>query len=92
MNRDPTKRLGYLEDVNEIIRHPFFAEVDFHKLEQKLIEPPYKPSAEQMTLKEEELLTNNVELKEIQDEDKIDDIPVDKKVLINLNQNKFKDF
>lgn len=32
LDRDPWRRLGYKEDVNEIINHPFFKEVDFDKL------------------------------------------------------------
>jgi hypothetical protein len=32
LDRDPSKRLGYKEDVNEIVNHPFFKDVDFDAL------------------------------------------------------------
>jgi hypothetical protein len=38
------RRLGAgEEDANEIKRHPFFATVDWAKLEKMVIEPPFKP-------------------------------------------------
>jgi len=44
LNRDPNQRLGY-NGADEIKRHPFFAKnIDFQKLWQKKIQPPFKPS------------------------------------------------
>ena len=41
--RDPTKRLG-VNGAEEIKRHPFFDKhIDFVKLRQKRIQPPFKP-------------------------------------------------
>ena len=45
-----------------------------------------------MTLKDNEILENDPSLKDIKDEDTQDDIPEDKKLLIEINQIKFKDF
>lgn len=43
LNRDPTKRLG-VNGAEEIKRHPFFEKhIDFKKLLQKKIQPPFKP-------------------------------------------------
>lgn len=44
LNRDPSQRLG-VNGAEEIKRHPFFAQhIDFEKLLQKKIQPPFKPS------------------------------------------------
>lgn len=43
--------------------------MDFDKLQNKEIEPPYKPSAELLTLKDNELLEDDPDLKDIKDED-----------------------
>jgi hypothetical protein len=56
LDRNPANRIGAKGDVNEIINHPFFKDVDFDKLQKKLIEAPYKPSVEQMTLKDSEIM------------------------------------
>ena len=41
--KDKTKRLGGNGDVEEILSHPFFADLDIKKLLKKEIPPPYKP-------------------------------------------------
>ncbi|ESK90450.1 agc akt protein kinase [Moniliophthora roreri MCA 2997] len=44
LTRDPTRRLG-VNGAAEIRNHPFFANhIDFNKLAQKKIHPPFKPS------------------------------------------------
>jgi len=44
LNRDPSQRLGF-NGAEEIKRHPFFAQhIDFERLLQKKIQPPFKPS------------------------------------------------
>ena len=44
LNRDPSQRLG-VNGAEEIKRHPFFAQhIDFERLLQKKIQPPFKPS------------------------------------------------
>lgn len=48
--RDSTKRLGCgPQDGEEIIRHPFFAGIDFEKLLKKVYQPPFKPQVEGAT-------------------------------------------
>ena len=42
--------------MNEIISQPWFADIDFEALLRKEIVPPYKPDAEQMTIKENEII------------------------------------
>lgn len=43
LNRDPTKRLGSKDDVEDIKTHAFFATLNWDKLMKKEIDPPYKP-------------------------------------------------
>nr|VWO95105.1 Vinclozolin resistance protein [Ganoderma boninense] len=45
MERDPSKRLGNLaQGVNDVLAHPWFAEVDWKKLMRREIAAPYLPS------------------------------------------------
>ena len=43
LQRDPSDRLGSMEDKEPIKKHPFFI-YDFDKLEKGEVEPPYKPN------------------------------------------------
>ena len=36
----PKERLGYKEGAAEVMKHPFFKEIDFEDLRNKLIKPP----------------------------------------------------
>jgi len=41
--REPKKRLGSVNDVDELKSHPWFKDIDWDLLYQKKIEPPFKP-------------------------------------------------
>ena len=43
LEKDRRKRIGKEGDVQEILSHPFFADIDIEKLSKKEIEPPFKP-------------------------------------------------
>jgi hypothetical protein len=43
LTRDPAQRLG-VNGADEIKRHPFFEKIDWQRLAQKKIQPPFKPS------------------------------------------------
>ncbi|QIW95265.1 hypothetical protein AMS68_000783 [Peltaster fructicola] len=43
LNRNPAHRLGAKGDAEELMAHPFFNDVDWNKLSQKMISPPFKP-------------------------------------------------
>lgn len=43
LNRDPKKRLGSGEDVNDIRTHPFFSAINWEDMLAKKIDVPYKP-------------------------------------------------
>jgi len=49
LNRDPKKRLGSKDDVNDIKVHPFFKTVSWEKMMKKEIDPPYKPKVKAAT-------------------------------------------
>ena len=85
LDRNASTRLGSKGDVNDVIPHPWFSDMDFEALSRKEIVPPYKPDPEQMTLKEAEMVdmqTDKTHLKDIKTEDETDEISIDKKKLI----------
>ena len=43
LNRNPAHRLGARGDAEELMAHPFFADVDWNALSKKLVQPPFKP-------------------------------------------------
>jgi len=43
LNRNPNHRLGAKADADELMAHPFFADVDWVALEKKMLIPPFKP-------------------------------------------------
>ena len=43
LNRNPKHRLGANRDAQELIEHPFFADVDWDALGKKNLVPPFKP-------------------------------------------------
>lgn len=43
LNRSPEKRLGTLKGATEIKHHPFFDEINWHKVPLRLYTPPFKP-------------------------------------------------
>jgi len=49
LNRDPKKRLGSKDDVNDVKAHPFFKTLSWEKLMKKEIDPPYKPKTKSST-------------------------------------------
>lgn len=44
--KEPTLRLGAKYDATELRNHPFFATINWKKLETKKIDPPLKPHLE----------------------------------------------
>ena len=43
LNRNPAHRLGAKGDAEELMAHPFFADVDWNTLSKKMTQPPFKP-------------------------------------------------
>lgn len=43
LNKDMDKRLGVDEDVEEILDHPWFSDLDMDKILAKEVVPPFKP-------------------------------------------------
>lgn len=43
LEKDRTQRLGQKNDLDDILGHPWFADLDIKKLLEKKIEPPYVP-------------------------------------------------
>lgn len=50
LTRDPSKRLGSgIKDAEEIMSHPYFANISFEDLLNLRVEPPYKPELDSPT-------------------------------------------
>ena len=43
LQKSPSDRLASQDGLNEIKQHLFFRPIDWNLLEQRLIQPPYKP-------------------------------------------------
>jgi len=43
LEKDRKHRLGQKNDVEEVLGHPFFRDIDRDKLLKKQIPPPFKP-------------------------------------------------
>ncbi|RJE17232.1 serine threonine-protein kinase, partial [Aspergillus sclerotialis] len=43
LNRNPKHRLGAHGDAEELMQHPFFADIDWDALGKKNLVPPFKP-------------------------------------------------
>ncbi|KAK5940311.1 Serine/threonine-protein kinase [Knufia obscura] len=48
LNRNPKHRLGANRDADELVEHPFFADVDWQALGKKNLVPPFKPKLTSM--------------------------------------------
>jgi len=49
LNKDRKKRLGQEHDVEDIIKHPWFKDLDIEKLLKKQLPAPYIPKVEGKT-------------------------------------------
>ena len=43
LTKDKDMRLGCKNDAADILAHPFFAALDMHELEARIVDPPFRP-------------------------------------------------
>lgn len=84
LQKNPQDRLGSMEGLNEIKQHIFYKTIDWQLLEQRLIQPPYKPQ-----VSSDRDLTNIDELFTKEDVVLTPDSP---DTLARLQQNEFEGF
>lgn len=84
--RDPRKRIGYGDkDAEEIMSHPFFEWIDWEKLAERNVTPPYIPKVR----KQDDLRHIDPMFKE----EKVEDTPAEKKLrLSEKEKNHFNEF
>jgi len=44
LEKDRKQRIGNKNDVEEVLGHPFFKDINMEKLLNKEIDPPFKPN------------------------------------------------
>nr|CDJ87250.1 Serine threonine protein kinase-related and Protein kinase domain containing protein [Haemonchus contortus] len=88
LNKNPTKRLGCsLDDIAaelDVKEHPFFRRIDWHKIETRQVQPPFKPklrSSDDVSNFDTEFTHEVPRL-----------TPVDRLFLMNLDQSEFEGF
>jgi serum/glucocorticoid-regulated kinase 2 len=84
LNRNPAERCGSLDDVEDIKRHAFFADVDWDAMFRKEILPDFTPDVQQS---DPSALFENV----FTDERPVETLEV-ANTLVNNNQAAFQDF
>lgn len=74
LEKDRKQRLGQKKDVEEVIGHPFFKDLDIEKLLKKELVPPYIPKVEDLDeikvalkVQVEESVVTEEAMKKIQD-------------------------
>ena len=87
LEKDPKDRLGTNGEVEEIIKHPWFAEINFDDLLNKRLEPPFKPE-----LSEDQSDVSQFDDQFTTEEPMNSVIPQKNLELIRKRQNDFKDF
>lgn len=43
LNKEKSQRLGAVNDVDDILAHPWFADIDINKMLERKLKPPFKP-------------------------------------------------
>ena len=92
MDRDPEQRIGSTtEDSNDIINHPFFADIDWDALHHKTLTAPYIPDIRTF----EEPVAADIEQtveETIHKQDEAEALTDDKIAYIKENQGQFEGF
>lgn len=57
LDKNPKTRIGSKGGYKEVLAHPYFAGIDFKKVERKEYKSPFTPNPEVLTLKEKDLHT-----------------------------------
>ena len=105
LHRDQKKRLGSLNDADDIVNHPWFAGMDWEKLMAKQIVSPFQPDMDQIRNKKSDTIVHadkdiyagieeskEDKLVSLEEDERNDAIPLNQQKLIEKNKHKFKDF
>ena len=87
LEKDPMNRLGSKEGMTEVMRHPFFSDLNLDELVSKRLHPPFKPK-----LSEDVLDVSNFDSQFTSEEAINSVIPAQKLDQIRKNMEQFEDF
>jgi len=86
LNRSPESRLGSKSGLDEIMAHPFFANIDFNQVYERKLNSPFKPEVNN------KLDVGNFSSEFTDEEVDMSLIPKKNLEMVKKNQDKFKDF
>ena len=86
LEKNPKKRLGYKNGIEEIKKHPFFDKIDFKAVEERKLKAPFIPEVESDTD------VQNFDEEFTSEEVGMSYIPKKNMEMIKKNQGMFKDF
>ncbi|TNV84135.1 hypothetical protein FGO68_gene10905 [Halteria grandinella] len=86
LDRDRTTRLGAVSDAEEVLTHPFFADFDIQKLQQKILPAPFIPKLPDLEQLRE--MGGQLTFKDFQETI----IPTQKMELVNIKKDEFEEF
>jgi serum/glucocorticoid-regulated kinase 2 len=84
LDKNKKTRLG-VNGIDEIMKHPWFADLDLDALIAKKLEPPYKPDSNDDLAYFDQKLVNQTEMAESV-------VPAQQRQIINAGQHSFKGF
>ena len=58
LERDAKKRLGSQNDADDLVNHPWFADIDWERLMSGQLESPFKPDMDQVARKKSETIVH----------------------------------
>lgn len=98
LHRDPKQRLGSTRDADDLVNHPWFADIDWESLMAGTLESPFQPDMEMIRQKKADTIVHKddanggQDLVSLEEDERNDAIPKQSQQLIEKHQNKFKDF
>ena len=88
LERDSKKRLGSVNDADDLVNHPWFADIDWKALMDRQMPSPFLPDMDQIRAKQsstivhKDQMTSEQELVSLEEDERNDRIPISQQKLI----------